>query len=259
VTVFDRFQTYGYIHHRALNRRAALAIAQKAVAEFPGVTHVFEGDVCWHFAGGRSDLYFRHPLLFFDSLSAEAIDARRPIRVEDLPALVPKGVFLAIELKIGRGPWREAVARLLKLLDRDFAGRYWIDGFSLNLMRHVKAMRPDLTVTLHTEHVSGGKALVVSPDSPWPRRMPLAEIPLDGVSVRWHGTTGMVARGAADVRKADKTLLISRIHNLEQYRQSRLWGAVAGYIHGDFAALMRFEEATFGHAANAIENHAMAE
>jgi hypothetical protein len=258
VTVFDRFQTYGYIHHRALNDHKMLAIAQRAVADFPEVTHVFEGDVCWNFAGGRRDLYFRHPLLFFDSLSGAAVDALRPIRVEDLPALVPKGVFLAIELKIGRGPWREAIARLLALLDRDFAGRYWIDGFSLNLMSHVKSLRPDLTVTLHSEHVSGGKALVLAPDSLRPRRIAVAELPLDGVSVRWHGNAAMVARGAADVRKAGKTLLVSRIHNLEQYRQSRLWQARAGYIHGDFATLMRFETATFGHAANAVENHAVA-
>jgi hypothetical protein len=258
VTVFDRFRTYGYIHHRALNDRKALAVAQRAVAGFPEVTHVFEGDVCWNFASGRSDLYFRHPLVFFDSLSGAAIDARKPIRIEDLPALVPQGVFLAIELKIGRGPWQAAIARLLKLLDRDFAGGYWIDGFSLTLMSHVKAHRPDLTVTLHSEHVSGGKALVLAPDSPWPRRIAMASLPIDGVSVRWHGSAAMVGRGAADVRKAGKSLLVSRIHNLEQYRHSRLWQARGGYIHGDFATLMRFEAATFGHAANAVENRAMA-
>jgi hypothetical protein len=259
VTVFDRFRTYGYIHHRALNDRRTLAIAQRAVAEFPGVTHVFEGDVCWNFAAGRSDLYFRHPLLFFDSLSGAAIDARGPIRVEDLAALVPEGVFLAIELKIGRGPWQLAIARLLDLLDRAFAARYWIDGFSLPLMRHVKALRPDLTVTLHSEHVSGARALVLAPDSPIPRRAPIAALPLDGVSVRWHGSTGMMAQSAAQIREAGKALLVSRIHTLEQYRKSRLWQARAGYIHGDFAALMRFETATFGHAAIAVENRAVAE
>jgi hypothetical protein len=260
VTVFDRFTTYGYIHHRALNDRSTLAIAQRAAAEFPDVTHIFEGDVCWHFDGGRRDLYFRHPTVFYDTLSARAIDARRPIPVEELATLVPKDVFLVIELKVGRGPWRAAIARLLELLDRDFAGHYWIDGFSLHLMSHVKALRPDVTVTLHSEHVSGGKALVLAPDSPLPRRVALGAMPqIDGVSVRWHGSAAMVGRGAADVRRACKTLLISRIHNFEQYRRSRLWQAAAGYIHGDFAALMNFEAATFGHAANAVENRAVAE
>jgi hypothetical protein len=215
--------------------------------------------VCWNFDDSRADLYFRHPLVFFDSLSAAAIDARRPIRVEDLAALVPDGVFLVIELKIGRGPWPAAIARLLEVLDRDFAGRYWIDGFSLNLMQHVKSARPDLTVTLHSEHVSGGKALVLAPDSPVPRRLPITALPLDGVALRWHGSAAMVAHGAADIRRAGKALLISRIHSFAQYRQSRLWQAKAGYIHGDFAALMRFETATFGHAAIAVENRAVAE
>ena len=256
---FARFGTYGYIHHRALNDRAALATACRAVAAFPGVTHIFEGDVCWNFADGRSDLYFRHPRYVFDSLSGRAIDAAGPIRVEDLAALVPAGAFLVIELKVGRGDWRRAIGRLLHLLESDFAGRFWIDGFSLALMCHVKTVRPDLKVTLHTEHVSGGKAMVLAPDRPFPRWVALGEIPqIDGIAVRWwRGADGM-ARAAQDVHRAGKTLLISRLHDLEQYRLSRQWRAAAGYIHGDFAELMRFEAATFGHAGNVVENRAPA-
>jgi hypothetical protein len=257
VTVFSRFGSYGYIHHRALNDRAALIIAQRAAAEFPGVTHVFEGDVCWHFEAGRGDLYFRHPHYIFDSLSSDAIDARKGalIHVEELAALVAPGVFLAIELKVGRGPWRMAIERLLALLDRDFAGRYWIDGFSLKLMRHVKAIRPDLTVTLHAEHVSAGKVTVVAPDQVVPKRLAIANLgQIDGVAVRWHFSTPYMERAAADIRGAGKTLLVSRLHDFEQYRLSRLWQAAAGYIHGDFGALMDFEARTFGHARNGVEN-----
>jgi hypothetical protein len=264
MTVFSRFATYGYIHHRALNNPATLATAQRDCAAYPGVTHIFEGDVCWNFTGARHDLYFRHPSYIFDSLSAEAIDAAVAqgalIRADDLAALVPKDVFLVIELKVGRGPWRVAIENLLDLLDRDFAGRYWIDGFSLALLGHVKAARPDGTVTLHSEYVSSGKALVMAPDSPLPRWIALDAMPqIDGVAIRWHRDAHFMERAAADVRRAGKTLLISRIHNFEQYRLSRLWQAKAGYIHGDFAALMQFEAATFGHAANAVENRAVAE
>ncbi|MEI9990948.1 MAG: hypothetical protein WDM86_13005 [Rhizomicrobium sp.] len=252
---FTRFGTYGYIHHRALNDRAALAVALRAIAAFPEVTHIFEGDVCWHFAEGRSDLYFRHPRRIFDSLDARAIDAAGPalIRVEDLAALVPADVFLAIELKIGRG--RGAIERLIGLLDRDFAGRYWIDGFSLKLASLVKAMRPDLTVTLHTEYVSGGKAMVLAPDRMVPQFVPLTQMPqIDGIAVRWWGSAGRIARASADVHRAGKTLILSRLHDLEQYRLSRLWRAKAGYIHGDFAELMRHEAETFDPAGNVVEN-----
>ena len=259
---FARFGTYGYIHHRALNDRAALALASRAVADFPEVTHVFEGDVCWHVAEGRSDLYFRHPRRIFDSLSARAIDSAGTllIRVEELAALVPANVFLAIELKVGRGAARTAIERLTGLLDRDFAGRYWIDGFSLTLASLAKAMRPDLPVTLHSEYVSGGKAMVLAPDQPVPRFVPLTELPqIDGIAVRWWGNVDRIARASADVHGAGKTLLISRIHTKEQYRLSRLWQARGGYIHGDFAELMRHEAKTFGHAGNAVENRAPAE
>jgi hypothetical protein len=258
---FAGFGTYGYIHHRALNDRAALAVARRAVAAFPAVTHVFEGDVSWHFADGRHDLYFRHPSYIFDSLTAEAIDAARGtlIHVEELAGLVPAKAFLVIELKVGRGPWRTAIGRLIDLLDRDFAGRYWIDGFSLTLLSHVKAIRPDLTVTLHTEYVSGGKATVMAPDQVVPRRIALDDLPqIDGVAIRWRRSAAFMQRASTDVHRAGKTLLISRIHDLEQYRLSRLWRARAGYIHGDFAELMRYEATTFGHAGNAVENRAPA-
>jgi len=241
---FARFGTYGHIHHRALNDRAALAAAKRDAAAFPATTHVFEGDVSWHFAEGRSDLYFRHPLYIFDSLSGAAIDAAGGtlIRVEELAALVPDDVFLAIELKVGRGDWRRAIARLVELLERDFAGRFWIDGFSLKLVSHVKAIRPDLTVTLHTEYVSGGKAMVLAPDQLRPRFVPLSEMPqIDGIAVRWWGSAGRIQRASEDVHRAGKTLMISRLHDLEQYRLSRQWRARGGYIHGDFAELMRFD------------------
>ncbi len=258
---FARFGAYGYIHHRALNDRAALATACAAVADFPDVTHIFEGDVCWHVAEGRSDLYFCHPRRVFDSLSAHAIDSARPalIRVEELAGLVPANVLLAIELKIGRGTARTAIERLTGLLDRDFAARYWIDGFSLKLASLVKAMRPDLPVALHSEYVSGGKAMVLAPDQVVPRFVPLTDLPqIDGIAVRWWGGADRIARASDDVHRAGKTLLISRIHSLEQYRLSRLWRAKAGYIHGDFAELMRHEVMTFGPAGNVVENRAPA-
>ncbi len=254
---FARFGTYGYIHHRALNDRTALAAARRDAAAFPDVTHVFEGDVSWNFADGRSDLYFRHPHHVFDSLSARAIDAADLIRVCDLAELVPAGVFLVIELKVGRGDWRQAIGRLLALLERDFAGRFWIDGFSLTLISHVKAIRPDLKVTLHTEYVSGGKAMVLAPDQVVPRRIALADLPqVDGIAIRWRGGAGYMERASAEVRGGGKTLVLSRLHDLEQYRQSRLWQAQAGYIHGNFADLMRHEARTFGASGNVIENRA---
>ena len=259
---FARFGTYGHIHHRALNGRAALAAAKREVAAFAATTHVFEGDVSWNFAKDRSDLYFRHPGYVFDSLTAREIDAAQEtlIRVEELAALVPAGVFLAIELKVGRGDWRHAIARLIALLERDFAGRFWIDGFSLKLISHVKSQRPDLTVTLHTEYVSGGKAMVLAPDQTVPRLVSLADLPqIDGIAIRWRGSAAYMARASAEVRRAGKTLVLSRLHDLEQYRLSRHWRASAGYIHGDFAELMRYDATMIGSAGNVIENRVLPE
>ena len=57
-----------------------------------------------------------------------------------------------------------------------------------------------------------------------------------------------MARACRDVRDANKVLIVSRLHSLDQFEGTKRWGAKAGYIHGDFDALARRNDEIDAHA-----------
>ncbi len=255
---FESLRPYGFIHHRALNGRPALQEAIADAKKYPTRRHVFEGDVCWDFSPGRQDLYFRHPSFVVDTLAPPVLDENRAnknlIFIGDL-AEIDGDVFFVIELKVGRGDWRAAMARLIRFMDEHHKDRYWIDGFSLKLLDHVKNAYPHVRTTLHTECVFNGHAVVGAPEWPPMQIRQIKSLSVDGVAVRWRLGDEFMAHAARDVIKSGKALLVSRIHSLKQFRLSRQWGAIGGYVHGDFAELMREEDqilkTSLTHAVNA--------
>jgi hypothetical protein len=246
-SVFSRLGGYGFIHHRSLNDPEALEDALAVAARRPQYVHVLEGDLCWDFEACRRLFYFRHPRRVCDTLEAPAIEAGLAsgtlMGLEPLARLAATGVHVVIELKVGRGDRARALEHLLDALDRTLPGRYWIDGFSVSLLRLVKTIRPAATVTLHTEYVSRGRLLAWAPQRPllgYPRISDLDFI--DGIAIRRRGKDTFMARAAADVHAAGKALVISRIHTLDHFARSREWGAAAGYVHGDLDPLFEWSD-----------------
>jgi hypothetical protein len=247
MSIFAKFSSYGYIHHRALNDFAALGEARALVRGNPGRVHIYEGDICWDFTAGREDLYFRHPDFVFDTLSDEQIDKgkreRTLVTLEDLEALKGDDAFVVVELKVGKGSTAKALEKVLAFLNRHFPGRFWIDGFSLTLLKQVKEIAPETTVTLHTECVMGEHVVAAAPQWPQMRIVNLYDLDfVDGVAIRWRVGANFMRQGAEGVRGAGKALLISRIHDLDRFRNSLEWGAVAGYAHYDFRTLVLAED-----------------
>ncbi len=247
MSVFARFNGYGFIHHKALNGPSALCDALSVVNKYPARSHILEGDLCWDFSKGRQNFYFRHPRFGLDTLSAaraaEGLAAGTLLSLADLLPIKDTGAFIVIELKVGRGDWRAALSGLIDFMELHFAGRYWIDGFCLMMLEHVKQRNNAVTVSLHTELVLGGYALLVAPQ--WPviglRRLDrLGSI--DAIAVRRHGTRAFMARACAGVLGANKVLLLSRLYDLTEFEYSKIWGASAGYIHWDFAELFSFND-----------------
>jgi hypothetical protein len=243
VTVFDRFNGYGFIHHRALNSRPVLEETLRLVAAQPARTHTLEGDLCWDFSRGSETFYFRHPSYVVDTLPAAQIRAQLDrgvlLGLSDLDA-VQKSAFIVLELKVGRGDARVALGRLVRHMEDGFAGRYWIDGFSLSMLEYVKSLNPAIPVTLHTELVHRQRVLVGAPEWPPARLKRLSALrSMDGIAIRRRGRNTFMARACRDVHDADKVLIVSRLHTLDEFESSKRWGAKAGYIHGDFEALAR--------------------
>ncbi|MDX2156994.1 MAG: hypothetical protein SFW09_10855 [Hyphomicrobiaceae bacterium] len=246
-SVFDRFKGYGFIHHRALNAPAAFAEGLRLATVHPDRTHILEGDLCWDFSGANRLLYFRHPSYVVDTLAPAAVrdglERRTIVGLDMLEAIKQTGACLVIELKVGRGDAEAALRHLIAHMEANFAGRYWIDGFSLTMLHFVKQTSPATPVTLHTECVSGGRALVGAPEWPPARIRRIDDLDfVDGIAIRRRGSEAFMARAAADVRSAGKTLIMSRLHTLRHFECSRDWGVRAGYMHWDFEDLIAFND-----------------
>lgn len=244
MTVFDKFRGYGFIHHRALNSRAALKEALRLVAAHPSRTHILEGDLCWDFSPGNELFYFRHPNFVVDKLPAAEVraglDRGSLIGLGDLEAIRPTAAFAVLELKVGRGDARAVLRKLVRILEDRLPGRCWIDAFSLSLLEYVKSYSADVPVTLHTEMVHRQRVLVGAAEWPPARLKRISSLrDVDGIAIRRRGSDNFMAKACRDVHDAKKTLIISRIHTLDEFESSKRWGAKAGYIHGDFEALLK--------------------
>lgn len=240
--VFEQFKGYGFIHHRSLNSRKAFAADLATVREFGDRTHILEGDLCWDFSADLELFYFRHPSYVIDTLSPSEVERLTRsgdlVTLDDLEEARDTSVFFVIELKVGRGDVKKALEVLIARLESKWSGRYWIDGFSLPMLEHIKAINPATTVTLHTELVANGRVLVGAPEWPPVRLRRLDRLPaIDGIAIRRRGTEAFMARACQHVHDAGKVLVLSRLHTLREFECSKVWGAKAGYMHWPFGEL----------------------
>ena len=246
MNVFDKIRPYGFIHHRALNDFTKLNKARSLATKHPQHSHILEGDICWNFENGREDLYFRHPSFIIDSLSSKKIDKaladKKLVTFDILDELAKENVFLIIEFKVGRGDKYKAIDKMVRLLEKQFQGRYWIDGFSLTLLEYVGKNHPDVPLTLHTELVLNGYALIAAPELSLPKFKRIKGLKsIDGIAIRRHGSQKFMQRACQSVLDNCKILILSRIHDIQQYKFSRYCFARAGYVHGDLSELFDME------------------
>lgn len=254
--IFKRLAPYGYIHHRALNDFSKMAKAEKYILKYPDKAQVLEGDVCWDFENGRSDLYFRHPSYVVDTLSPQKIDEQRRERrlptIEDLLERDTPNHHYVIELKVGVGDTGAALTKLVETMQRHCPNRFWIDGFSYRLLTMVKEIDPSVTTTVHTEHVENGKILLGAPEKPAFRKLHLSELThVDGIALRRRWSNDYVRRACADIRGNGFAILLSRLFTIAHYRLSREMGAVAGYPKASFEDIVRADKED-GRAASSM-------
>lgn len=241
--IFEGFRGFGFVHHRALNDHAAYSNSRNNLGDYPDRTHIFEGDLCWDANGSEVLFYFRHPTAVFDKLPRSTIElalARKElVGLGDLERIKDSCAYVLIELKVGRGDWRRALAVLVDRLHAEFPNRFWIDGFSLRYLDYIKEISPATPVTLHTEFVYRGSALVGAPEWPPVKLKRIASLAsIDGIAIRRRGSETFMTAACSDVHSAGKALILSRLHTLREFDLAVSWGAVAGYMHWNFRELV---------------------
>ncbi len=240
--VFQDLQSFGFVHHRALNSRDKFNAAAESARLRPDLIHVLEGDLCWHVEGSESIFYFRHPKRLTDVLTLDDLrrqeDEQTLFTLQDLAAAAEEGLRFIIELKVGRGDVQEAMAVLAEQLQEQLAGRFWLDGFSVRLFEAIKSADSTIPTSLHTKVVLGDRVLRTSVD--W---MPVSVKRLsrldciDAVTLshktstarlfrRFGATIDKTCRGVAE---AGKTLILGGLTTPNCFQRAMESSAVAGY------------------------------
>jgi hypothetical protein len=240
--VFAQLDRFGFIHHRALNSWTALRAAAAAAQQRPDLVHIVEGDLCWYLAGGRCDFYFRHPRFLTDVLKPAQLDAAQAagtlVTLDQVLAAPVPNLRYILELKAGAGDRRRAIRELVGRLQDSLRERYWIDGYSLRLLRAVKQADPRAPTSLHTRLVVGGRVLRSAPELfplSLPRLRRLAQV--DAVTLtyrrsrtRWfRPLEATLSRTCRRVTAHGKSLILAGLATPETFVLARAVGARAGY------------------------------
>ncbi|MBM83182.1 MAG: hypothetical protein CMJ78_21690 [Planctomycetaceae bacterium] len=240
--VFEEMNSFGFVHHRALNSREKYDSELVTIDARPDLTHVFEGDICWNVTSGRDDFYFRHPTLLWDTLSEDQIDEAREagqlFLLDDLIEIADPRLRFIIELKVGKGDVGEAMRRLAVRLQDGLKDRYWIDGFSTRLMRLVKSADSGVPTSIHTKGVYGSRVCRTAPEFfplSFPRLRSLHCVDVITAtyktsSARYFRRFGATIDGTfRAVREAGKTLVLGGVTSPEYFELARNSMARAAY------------------------------
>ncbi len=249
-SVFEASDRFCFVHHRALNSRAALRAALAAMQTRPDLSHAFEGDLCWDFEDGRADIYLHHPWFVWDGLSP----ARRArdtgdgptVSVDEILASPTPGVRYIFELKVGRGDRARAMQSLVERLEAAIPGRYWIAAFSVPLLGLVRRASAAAPTSLHTPAVWGARVLNVSPEWPLltiPRIADLSEVDSVTMNYRFSHASWLSWAGCSvesvcrEVAANDKALILGGCTSPALFERASRFAAVAGYAKFPIARL----------------------
>lgn len=178
------------LQHRSLNSPRAFAHGLKLAERLPEARHAHEADICWIADGdGPPLLYTHHPDLMFDRLGrravAKACAAGRMWRLEDALAAA-RGHAVILELKVGKGDRRAALAELVRLAQEHDAP-VLIDAFSLDLLRLTRALAPAARLSLHTGLYRPDTTMITAAGWPLIQSVPSTTLPIDVISLRLYG------------------------------------------------------------------------
>ncbi len=241
--VFQGLESFGFVHHRALNSADTLEQAALQARTRPDLEHIVEGDLCWNLHEGDWTFYFRHPDFLTDRLDRAQLEQARErgdlLTLDQVLERPHPHLRYIIELKVGSGPTDQAMAALAGELQRSaLAGRYWLDLFSLRLARAVKQADPAVPVSLHTKLVAGGLVLRSAPEFfPLSLHAMAGLSCADAITLTYKTSTARLFSGlgatidgsCSGILAAGKVLLLGGLTTPAAFRLASRSRALAGY------------------------------
>ena len=160
-----------FVYHRALNSEAAFRefLEKSAASKY---TLAAEGDICWIELDGKCIIYIHHPDAAGKPLSStkikELLEKDALFTLEKLLTINATAHFV-FELKTGEGDLSAFLLAFREILERFDVQNAIVDAFSVEQLKALKRVMPELKTSLHTKFLMGHYVLETTFEKPYVR------------------------------------------------------------------------------------------
>jgi len=160
-----------YVYHRALNTEDAFREFLSLNAE-SNATLSAEGDICWAYINNAFVIYIHHPDVQGKSLSNEQISellAKDELFTLEKLLSMDSEINFILELKTGNGVLEDFFKAFKSTLQKYKVKNAVVDAFSVEQLKELKKVMPEIQTSLHTKFVMGKYVLETTFEKPYLR------------------------------------------------------------------------------------------
>jgi len=226
-----------YVYHRALNTEAAFK-EFVALSTESKQTLAAEGDICWAYINDAFVIYIHHPDVQGKSLSNEQVSellAKDELFTLDKLLSINSQVNFILELKTGNGVLEEFFKAFKTTLEKYKVKNAVVDAFSVEQLKGLKKIMPEIQTSLHTKFVMGKYVLETTFEKPYLRLHNLYDLDfIDYITISYTTTHVNLFNIDIDtsyhhIYESNKKLSLGSVKSLESF--DKVINSQAEYIY----------------------------
>jgi len=158
-----------FVYHRAINSESNY---DEFLQTSKSINHAIaaEGDLCWTTINNKSLIYIYHPDLSGKSISKEKLselyNSNNLLTIEKIFSMDSKKNFI-LELKDGDDDIESFLTELKLIIAKYSVKNILVDAFSVEYLKKVKDIIPEVKTSLHTKMISGKNVLETTYQFPY--------------------------------------------------------------------------------------------
>ena len=212
-----------FVYHRALNTEVAFRVFLELNATSEYALSA-EGDVCWAYIDSAFIIYIHHPDVQGKSLSNEKIVellAKDELFTLEKLFSINSDINFILELKTGNGDLEDFFLAFGKTLKKYDVKNTLVDAFSVEQLKTIKRVIPQIKTSLHTKFLIGKYVLETTFEAPYLRIHNIYEMDYVDYFTISYTTTHVnlfnldVDSSYQEIYKADKKLNLGSIKSME--------------------------------------------
>jgi len=214
-----------FVYHRALNTESAFREFLELNRDSK-YTLGAEGDVCWAYIDNEFVIYIHHPDIQGKSLTNEKIVellAKDELFTLDKLFSINSEIHFILELKTGNGNLNDFFTAFRATLEKYSVKNALVDAFSVEQLKALKEVMPNIKTSLHTKFLMGKYVLETTFEAPYIRLHNIYEMDYIDYFTISYKTTHVnlfnldIDNSYADIYKANKSLNLGAIKSMEAF------------------------------------------